>query len=370
MKIAVVHDWLVTYAGAERVLGQILRLYPEADLFSVVDFLPERHRKFILGKKARTSFLQKIPSAQKNYRSLLPLMPLAVKRFDLSGYELVISSSHAVAKSVPTGRHQAHICYCHSPIRYAWDLRGQYLEESGMDKGLKGLAANLLLDYIRNWDKKTASSVDQFIACSEHIADRIKRAYGRESLVIYPPVDIEKFALHEKKEDFYLAASRFVPYKKIGLIAEAFSAMPGKRLVVIGEGPEMGKIKSRAGKNVELLGYQETDVLRDYLQKAKAFIFAAEEDFGILPVEAQACGTPVIAYGRGGALETVIQNRTGIFFERQDVESLKAAVLEFGEKENSFDPVAIRENAGRFGAKRFETAFRAAIEDCLKNLTP
>ncbi len=365
MKVAVVHDWLVTYAGSERVLGQILLLYPEADLFSLIDFFPERHRRHLLGKRAKPSFLQKFPFARTKYRMMLPLMPRAVESLDLSGYDLVISSSHAVAKGALTRKGQAHICYCHSPVRYAWDLRGQYLEESGLDRGFRKLAANLVLDYIKNWDRKTACRVGLFVANSRYIAGRIKRAYGRESIVVYPPVDVEEFTLREKKEDFFLAASRMVPYKKMDLIAQAFSEL-GRRLVVIGDGPDFGKVRDRAGKNVELLGYQETGALRDYLQRARAFVIAAEEDFGILPVEAQACGTPVIAFGRGGVRESVLEGRTGIFFNEQSVESLKQAVREFEKTGDRFSYRDIRANAERFGAGRFRREFRKVADEFLE----
>ncbi len=300
-RIAVVHDWLVTYAGAERVLEQILRCYPEADLFSLVDFLPEGGRGFILDKPVTTSFVQGLPFARKKYRAYLPFMPLAVEQFDLSGYDLVISSSHAVAKGVLTGPDQLHLCMCYSPIRYAWDLQHQYLRESGLDRGLKGWMAKALLHYIRLWDTRTANGVDGFIAISGYIARRIRKAYRRESTVLYPPVDVADFPLRREKEDFYVTASRMVPYKKVDLIVEAFSSMPDKRLVVIGDGPDLAKVRAKAGPNVELLGFASADVLRDHLQRARAFVFAAEEDFGIAPLEAQACGTPVIACGRCGA---------------------------------------------------------------------
>lgn len=365
MRIAVVHDWLVQCAGSEKVLAQILKLYPDADLFSLIDFLPERDRReFLMGKKAKTSFLQKIPLAKKKYRMLLPLMPHAIEGLDLSSYGLIISSSHAVAKGVPTRKDQAHICYCHTPVRYAWDMRRQYLREAGMDKGFKGLAANLLLDYIRNWDIRSSSRVSRFVANSAYIAERIKNAYGRESTVVYPPVDIEGFKLREKKEDFFLAASRLVPYKKMDLIAEAFSEM-GRKLVIIGDGPDFKKVKDKAKGNVHLLGYQENDVLKDHLGRARALVFAAEEDFGLLPVEAQACGTPVIAYGRGGAKETVIEGRTGVFFVEQSVSGLVQAVEEFERAESRFDLREIRANAERFGAERFRREFREVVDDFL-----
>lgn len=281
LKIAVVHDWLVTYAGAERLLEQVLELFPSADLFSLVDFLPAEKRFFIKNKNVKTSFLQHLPFARTKYRSYLPLMPCAVEGLDIRGYDLVISVSHAVAKGVKTRPGQKHICLCCSPIRYAWDLREQYLKESGLDKGLKGWLANLMLDRVKAWDLKTVPRVTDFVAISEYIGKRIKNNYGRDCAVIYPPVYVDKFKLEEKKEDFYLTASRMVPYKRIPLIVEAFSAMPGRRLVVIGDGPEFEKARAKAGPNVELLGYQDNEILKSYLQRARAFIFAAEEDFGI-----------------------------------------------------------------------------------------
>ena len=299
-RVAVVHEWLDTYAGSERVVREILTLYPDADLFAVVDFLNPEDRAKLFNKQAKTSFIQRLPFAAKKFRAYLPLMPVAVEQFDMSAYDLVISSSHAVAKGILTGPDQTHICYCHTPIRYAWDLQHQYLREAGISKGLKSLVARVMLHYIRLWDVRTATGVDQFVANSSYIARRIRKIYGRDAAIIHPPVDIEAFTLVTEKEDFYVTASRMVPYKRMDLIVEAFAQMPDKRLVVLGDGPEMPKLKALAGPNVTLLGYQDDLVLRDHLQRARAFVFAAEEDFGILPVEALACGTPVIAYGRGG----------------------------------------------------------------------
>lgn len=363
MKIAIIHDWLVVYTGAERVLEQILNIFPDADLFSLVCFLPEDVRDFIKNKHVKVSFIQDLPLANKKYRNYLPLMPLAVEQFDLSNYDLVISSSHAIAKGVITGPDQPHISYVHSPIRYAWDLQHQYLTEAGLKKGLKGWLAKWMLHKIRVWDVRTANGVDYFVANSHFIARRIYKVYKRDARVIYPPVDIEKFGLFESKDDFYLTASRMVPYKKIDLIVETFTKMPErKRLVVVGDGPDYKKIESKAGKNIELLGYQPFEVLRDLMQRAKAFVFAAEEDFGIVPVEAQACGTPVIAYGKGGVLETVVENKTGIFFKEQNTESLTKAIQNFEEKEGSFDPKEIRKNAERFNIERFRNDFRHFVE--------
>jgi len=367
-RIAIVHDWLVTYAGAERVLEQILRCYPEADLFSLVDFLPDQGRGFILDKPVTTSFVQRLPFARKKYRTYLPLMPLAVEQFDVSGYDLVISSSHAVAKGILTGPEQLHLSYVHSPIRYAWDLQHQYLRESGLDRGLKGWAAKAILHYIRLWDTRTANEVDGFLSNSRFIARRIHKTYRRDSTVVYPPVDVADFPLCREKDDFYVTASRMVPYKKVDLIVEAFSTMPDKRLVVIGDGPDFAKARAKAGPNVELLGFASNDVLRDHLQRARAFVFAAEEDFGIAPLEAQACGTPVIAYGRGGALETVrglgvVQERpTGVFFAEQSVAAVVEAVLHFERDGAAIAPEVCRDNALRFAPERFREEFTAFVE--------
>lgn len=365
MRIAIIHDWLVTYAGAERVLEQILAIYPDADLFSVVDFLPEDERGFILNKPVHTSFIQNLPFAKSRYRQYLPLMPLAVEQFDVSSYDLVISSSHAVAKGVLTGPDQLHVCMCYSPVRYAWDLQHQYLQESGLNRGLKAWIAKMILHKIRLWDVRTANGVDNFIAISKFVARRIWKVYRRESTVIYPPVDVDSFGVQENKEDFYLTASRMVPYKKIGLIVEAFTAMPNRELVVIGDGPDLPKTKARAGANVRILGHQSFEVLRDYMQHAQAFIFAAEEDFGILPVEAQACGTPVIAYGKGGALETVrgldLERPTGIFFSEQDPQSIVVTVEMFEKEKGRIDPAACRENAMRFARGRFREEFSSFV---------
>lgn len=346
-----VHDWLVTYAGAEKVLEQFLKLYPHADIFTIVDFLPEKDRAFLNGHRITTSFIQKLPFAKTKYRNYLPFMPLAIEQFDLSGYDIVISSSHAVAKGVITGPYQKHICYIHSPIRYAWDLQHQYLKESGLDQCSKGWIAKYILHKIRIWDVRTAYSVDAFIANSEYIAKRVWKVYRRESTVIYPPVDVEAFELCEQKEDFFLTASRMVPYKKIDIIVEAFSKMPDKKLIVIGDGPDMQKIKAKAGPNVFLMGYQPFEILKEYMQRARAFVFAAEEDFGITPVEAQACGTPVIAFGRGGVRETVLENETGLFFEEQSTESLIVAMKKFDSMH--FNALHVRNQAFKFSNEQF-----------------
>lgn len=363
VRVAIVHDWLVTYAGAERVLEQIVACFPDADLFSVVDFL--ENRSFLRGKPVTTSFIQKLPKAATKYRAYLPLMPIAIEQLDVSAYDVVISSSHAVAKGVLTGPDQVHISYVHSPIRYAWDLQHQYLQQSKLTSGPKSALARLILHYMRNWDIRTSNSVDSFVANSQFIARRIKKVYQRDADVIFPPVDVEAFALHEQKDDFYLTASRMVPYKKIDLIVEAFARMPQRRLVVIGDGPDMQKIRAKASPNVEIMGYQPLKVLQDHMQRAKAFVFAAEEDFGISVVEAQACGTPVIAYGKGGALETVRDlsetRPTGLFFDEQRAESIIGAVEDFDTHAARFSAIDCRANAERFSTEHFRERFFAHV---------
>lgn len=363
---ALVVDWLVTYAGAERVVESIINLYQDAKLYSLIDFVDDEKRSFLNGKKATTSFIQNLPAAKKKYQKYLPLMPLAIEQLDVSRHDVIISSSHAVAKGVLTGPDQLHISYVHSPIRYAWDLQHQYLTEAGLDKGIKGWLAKWILHKIRIWDYRTANGVDHFIANSHFIARRIKKVYGRESAVIYPPVAVDDFEVLDQKEDFYFTASRMVPYKRMDLIVEAFSQIPDKRLIVIGDGSEFDKIKQKAGPNVELLGYQPFSVLKDHMRRAKAFVFAAEEDFGITPVEAQACGTPVIAFGKGGVLETVrplgVDAPTGLFFDSQSLPSLCAAIQSFEENQHMFSAADCRANAEKFSTQRFEREFSEFVE--------
>ena len=371
MKVAIVHDWFTTYAGAERVIEQILKVFPQADVFSLVDFLRENDRDFLLNKKVQTSFIQNLPFACSKYRNYLPFFPLAIEQLDVSGYDVVISSSHAVAKGVITGPDQLHVSYVNTPIRYAWDLQHQYLKESNLDRGLKSTIVKIILHYLRIWDVRTANGVDHFLANSEYIARRIKKVYRRDSTVMYPPVNTSDFSLQTAKDDFYLTASRMVPYKRIDLVVAAFRHLQGKKLVVIGDGPDYKKIRSLGGSNVEFLGHVPPEIMREYMQKARAFVFAAEEDFGITPVEAQACGTPVIAYGKGGALETVIDhtrpNPTGIFFTEQTTESLTQAITVFEENESKLTPANCRNNAMRFSEERFRDEFSAFMTQAIEN---
>ena len=362
-KVAVVHEWFTTYAGSEKVLAAMLEDLPDADLFCLIDFLSPQDRLKIGNRRPKTTFLQKIPFIRRCYPYLLFLMPYAVEQFDLSGYDLVITNSHAVAKGVITGPDQLHICYCYSPMRYAWDLQTQYMSESNMDRGLRAVVARLVMHYTRIWDSRTPDGVDHFIACSKYIGRRIRRAYRRESHVIYPNVAVDQFVPGGTRKDFYFASSRLTPYKRVLLIVEAFARMPDRKLVVIGAGPQLQRIRKAATSNVTVLGYQDFPVLLDHMQSAKAFIFAAEEDFGIAPLEAQACGTPVLAFVRGGASETVVDGVTGLHFAEQTTDAICDAVERFERCESSFEPLAIRAHAQRFSTDRFRREFKDFVDD-------
>jgi glycosyltransferase involved in cell wall biosynthesis len=380
MKIAIICDWLVAIGGAEKFLGHLLQCYPEADLFSVVDFVDADKRGFLLNKTIKTTFIQKLPFAKTRYRNYLPLMPLAIEQLDVSAYDLIISSSHAVAKGVLTGPDQAHISYIHSPMRYAWDLQHQYLHETGLDKKMLGIFARYFLHRLRLWDLRSANGVDHFVANSHFIARRIEKTYRRHAEVIYPPIELQRFSPgnkpDNKKDEFYLTASRLVPYKRVDLIVDSFRAMPDKQLIVIGDGPDVEKIKNKSGSNVTFLGYQPDNVLLSYMQRAKAFVFAAEEDFGLFPLEAQACGTPVIAYGKGGALETVCglnqkqainhqisdEKPSGLFFPEQSVHAICEAVKTFEANADKFSVENCVTNAARFSPEKFRVSFKKYVE--------
>ena len=362
MKTAIVHEWLVNYAGSEKCVESFTNIYPDAPVYTLVDFLDDEQRTIILkGKQAKTSFIQHLPYAKTKHRNYLPLFPRAIEQFNLSDFDIIISSSHAVAKGVKTNRRQLHISYCYSPMRYAWDNAEEYL------KGFKGSVAKLFLNYLRRWDIKSSKNPDYLIAISEYIRNKIKRIYNRDADVIYPPVDTDKFPLETNKEDYYLAASRLVPYKRIDLIVEAFANMLDKKLVVIGSGPEKEKILSKATPNVDVIGYQDFESLKTYMQKAKAFVFAAEEDFGIVVVEAMACGTPVIAFKTGGASETVVDGKTGILFPEQTCDSIIEAIVKFEQISSTLNYSEISQHAEKFSRSRFEQTFKEYVNEKAKN---
>ncbi len=370
MKVAIVHDWCVVYGGAERVLEHMIDCYPQADIFSLIDKVPPEQRSFLRGKSVNTSFLQKIPMIDRLYRKLLFLMPYAIEQFDLSEYDLVLSSSYCVAKGVLNGPNQLHVSYCHSPMRYAWDHYHEYLHEMGLGNGPIALFTKRSLHKIRDWDVRSSNTVDRFIANSSFVQARIKKFYRRDSDIVFPPVETDIFSLRTQKQDYYVTAGRFVPFKRLDLAVDAFTAMPDKKLIVVGDGPEMAKLKTKAGPNIEFPGFQPPENVAEYLGNAKAFIFPSEEDFGIVPVEAQATGTPVIAFGSGGALETVIglnapvpsdKAPTGMFFDRQTPESLHNAVLAFETHYTRFDARKISLHAASFGPTFFKAKLVSAV---------
>ena len=360
------HEWLGPFAGSERVVVAMLEVFPQADLFATTHDPDEMSGTPLERIPVRTSFIQTLPGARKRYRSYLPLMPLAVEQFDLRPYDLVLSSSHAVAKGVLTGADQLHISYVYTPVRYAWDLYLDYLETSGVSRGIKSLPVRLVLHYLRLWDYAAAARADVYLADSAYVARRISKIYRRSARVLYPPVEVGRFRADLPREEFYVALSRFVPYKRMGLIVEAFTQI-GKPLVVIGGGPELEKVRPTAGANVELLGHQPQEVVANYLQRACAFVFAAEEDFGIAVVEAQAAGCPVIAFGKGGVRETVIgwpaQGATGLFFERQTPGAIARAIETFERNRSAFKAANCARNAQRFSKERFRKEFGAVLQE-------
>jgi glycosyltransferase involved in cell wall biosynthesis len=367
MKVAIIHDWMVPMSGAERVLEQMLLVYPGADVFTAMDFLPAEHRHRLRGARVHTSFMQNLPGAAKHVWKYVPLMPIAMEQFDLAPYDLVLSNSHAVAKGVIVHPHQAHVCYLLTPMRFAWDQQSLYLEAHGFQRGLRGLAARLAFAYLRQWDAASSARVDAFISISHYVARRAEQCYGRGSTVLAPPVDTEFFTPGERRDDFYLAASRLTPFKNIGAIVEAFRELPDRKLVVIGDGPEAARIRRMATRNVTLLGYQSDEVLRDHLRRARALVFAAPEDFGLIMAEANACGTPVVALRPGGAVDIVREDphaRTGLLFETADPAGIAAAISAF-ERLPAIDRETCRANAERFSPAHFRGRLAAEVSAVL-----
>lgn len=367
MKVAIVHEWFNIIGGSEKVVQNIIEIFPESDVFCLFDFLETHEReKYLLGKKTKQSFLQNFPFIKKYYTYFLPLFPKAIESLSLNNYDLIISSSHSVAKGIKKNNNQLHICYCHTPMRYAWDLKTVYLEKFGL---IPRFFANIILNNLKIWDKKVAENVDFFVANSEFVKKRINNFYQKDAKVIFPPVDVSAFEMQSKKEDFFITASRLVSYKNIDAIINIFNTLPDEKLVIIGDGNQRKYLEKIAKKNISFLGKVSDKLLQENLQKAKCFIFAAEEDFGILPVEAQACGTPIIAYAKGGALETVNVNVSGIFFENLDNNDLKEAIIRF--KNLTFDAKAVRNNALKFNKESFKINFKLFVDECIqkKNVT-
>ncbi len=362
-KVAVVHDWFNCIAGSEKVVKEIMHCFPDADVFSLVDHLTNEERESLgISKPIKTSFINRLPF-QKRFRNYLPLMPIAIEQFDLRPYEIVISSSHAFGKGALTSAEQLHLTYVHTPIRYAWDMYQEYLEQEKLGWGIKSSIIRSSLNYIRMWDRSTADRPDVYMGNSGYVANRIKKTYNRDAHVVYPPCDVHKMTVKHDKEDFFLAAGRLVPYKRFDMVVDAMKQLPDQKLVLIGDGPEMKKIKSKAGDNVEILGYQSDEVMHDYMRRARAFVFAAVEDFGIMPVEAQACGTPVVGINRGGVAETVVDRKTGILFEEQTVESVARAMQTVADlPKEFFDADEIRKHAELFSREVFRESLMQVVE--------
>jgi glycosyltransferase involved in cell wall biosynthesis len=363
VKVAIVHEWFVNHAGSEKVVQELLEIFPDAKLFSLVDFLKGSRRAYLGGRPVQTSFIQKLPFARRHFRSYFPLFPLAVESHDLREFDLIISSSHMVSKGILCRQDQLHISYCHSPCRFAWDLYHQYLEEAGLSKGLKGFFAQYFLHRLRNWDIISLNRVRHFVANSSYIGRRIQHVYRRDAEVVYPPVDTARFQCQEKKADYYFAAGRVVPYKKMDIIADAFRQMPEKKLILSVSAQDADKIRQLAGSNIEVLIDCPDARFQEIMAGAKAFVFAAEEDFGITMAEALACGTPVIAFGKGGAREIVQHGKSGLLFEQQLASDVIQAVKTFESAGLEWNAQTISESAGRFSRLRFRDEMKALIAE-------
>jgi glycosyltransferase involved in cell wall biosynthesis len=359
MKIAIVHYWLIAMRGGEKVLESLCRLYPDADIFTHV-YDPAAISDTIKAHRIQTSFIARLPFAARNYKRYLPLMPLALEQFDLRGYDLIISSESGPAKGIIPPPGALHICYCHSPMRYVWNMFHDYRESSGM---LTRLLMPPLSHYIRNWDVVSTTRVHSFVANSRAVAQRLRTYYRRDAKVIYPPVAVEDFEPTEAVGDFWLMAGELVPYKRPELAVEAFNRS-GRKLVVIGGGEMLAKLRAIAKSNVSILGPQPFEALKRSYARCRALIFPGEEDFGIVPVEAMASGRPVIAYGRGGATESVVDGNTGVFFERQTVEDILAAIERC--EALQLDPAASVARASEFNKERFASQMKAYVDEQLE----
>lgn len=377
MKVAIVQDYFHVYGGAERCIQSFVTLFPQADFLALFDFLHQQDRQKILnGKQTKTTFIQHLPFAKTKHSLYFPLFPKAIENLDFSPYDLIISSSYMVAKGIKTTENQLHICYMHTPPRFAWDYFEHYQKEYKMNFFLQKLYSFYVKKF-KNWDLKTAKNPNYIIANSQYVADKIHKIYNRKAKVIFPPVNINNFSISAERENYYITVSRLLPHKKIDLIVETFNTMPEKELIICGTGKDEIRLKKLAKSNIIFKNYLSDNELNNTLQKARAFVFASEEDFGIAPVEAQACGIPVIAFGKGGATESiqgifanediVQQHHTGIFFRNQTIESLQKAIIFFEENETVFEKNNIRNNALQFSTEIFEAQMAQFINECLQN---
>lgn len=364
--IALVHDWLDAPGGGEAVLASLLRLFPNAPVFTLVDFLTERERARLGNPVVRTTSLQRAPWSRRWFRYAAALAPALIERLDVSGYDIIVSDSHAIAKGIRKRPLQTHICYCHTPARFAWTMAGLYGEQAASGSRLRRLLAFRAQARFRAWDAKAAEGVDHFIANSRHIAALIAQCYRRESVVIYPPVDVERFrgVGHAARDGGYVTLSRLVAYKRVDVIIDAFRRMPSRRLTIIGDGPERARLAAGLPPNVTLAGHLDDDATAQRLGRARAFVFAAHEDFGIAPVEAQAAGTPVIAFRDGGIAETIrdigSERPTGVLFDVQTPDAVVDAIRRF--EAATLDGDACRLNAARFSESRFRAEFAAHFD--------
>lgn len=366
VRVAIVHDWCPDFRGGERVLARLCRLFPDADVFTLFDFLdPEVKARHFPGRTFRTSPLNRLPGVRRYYRSLFALCPFFIEQFDVTGYDLVLSSSSAFARGVIVRPDQPHVCYVHSPARYAWDEQFTYLDQAGLGFGPKGLLYRYMLHGLRTWDVRTAHGPDAMLANSAYVRARIRRIYGRDATVVHPPVDVEEMPFTPRKDDYYVAASFLAPYKRTDLVLRAFAAMPDRRLLVVGEGQQSAALRALAAPNIAFTGYLERGEYLDVVRHARAMVYAGCEDFGIALAEAQASGTPLIAFGQGGARDIVrplgTERPTGVLFPRQSVDAIREAVATFELKSAAILPAACRENAQRFSVERFDREMLAAV---------
>lgn len=367
LRTAIIHDWFISKGGAEQVFRQIYKCFPDADVYSLFyNLSPELEREIVNNNPIHVTFLQKIPFAKQYHRYFFPLYRKAIESIDLSKYDLIISSSHAVAKGVKVEKGQTHLCYCHTPVRYAWDLKKEYLSHLSSE-GLRKLA-NWQLEKLRIWDLKSSERVTSFAANSNYVSKRIKKNYNRDAKVVYPPIDTSFFTPNGTSVEHrsqYISISRLVPYKRIDLLVKAFNKLPHLKLKIVGTGPEKQRLQELANPNIEFTGFIKNDTLRKELRKSRALLLAANEDFGITSLEAQSCGIPVIALKKGGYLETVVEGETGLFFDLQSEDSIVDTINEFEQERLHFAPEKARENAMRFSKKRFREDFLAFVQDAI-----
>lgn len=372
MRVALVHDWLDSWGGGESVLAELLHVFPRADIYTLVDFMRPEDRARLDAGRIATSSLQHLPGARRWFRNAVVLCPGLIGRFALDGYDVVISDSHAVAMGARVHAGQAHVCYCHTPARFAWTMSATYAERAEADRTWRRPLVRHALARFRRWDRAASQRVSRFVANSHHIAAAIMRCYGRDAEVVYPPVDVERFSAAGNARETsaprtdYITVSRLVPYKRIDVLVEAFRGLPDRRLIVVGDGPDRSRLEALAVPNVAFIGRQDDNETARQVAAARAFVFAAEEDFGIAPVEAQAAGTPVIAYGRGGVRESIRgqdhARPTGRFFDTQEPWAIVDAVRTFESASPPISASACRDNALRFAPARFRDEMARIVD--------